>query len=737
VQPDVRQRSLSQKPLPAVATDPGRYHLCLLGPLALGLSVGIQSTITAFLLWGAVADPGLADRLTDFGKTVVRPEHDLLIYIAGAAFTLFMSWLTVWYWRGKLAEIETSRASGFMTASAVLEGVYAATSLIVFALLLSGGWFSLDFHSKPSVRPEIGGFDAVRLLVPAVMALLCVAVDLESGLGQSAGFSRSGERYPGLGRILRYATPIFILLVVGVPPDRWRYLAGQFFGAELLQHMGFFVMGPALSFTHGKAFGSEFYSQYGVGWPLLASALSRFSALTYANLAGMEIVYGCIYYVALFFLLRICFKQEVWAALGVVLAIYWQIFSGIGPADVIWQFPSSTMMRHPLDVWFFLALVMHQRSGKTFWAGAAGFAGALGVLFETETGIYLLVTFIIYAILRAGLAPDQGRPNGGKGLLASVLVFFACVAAILLPLLLYASRGTLFTSAFLRGWLEALFLFGSSGVGALPIAELPDAPLVFFLIMLTVYLGVIAYAIIRGLHRSATGGEVLLATLAAYGMAVLLLFVGRSHPFNLCHAAPPFAVLLTALLSRCYSALPGSLQKSALPHALTAGLALLLLTKPSFQIYPSLVGSLFQSPPIADVSLRAKPLDMSGLPPSYEGFARETQDLCSTIHTLAPDGKDVAILDLNDTMLYSVADACPWSRYSPLFYMVLTPQALENVRHDLAARPPKYVVMRGQNSPRPSGWDFVWAPLYEAVKERYGLQQTVGSYEIWLHRRQP
>ena len=90
--------------------------------------------------------------------------------------------------------------------------------------------------------------------------------------------------------------------------------------------------------------------------------LSHFSALTYGKLVGLEIVYGCVYYLALFFLLRSCFKQELWAAFGVVLAIYWQIFSGMNSNDVVWLFPSSTMMRHPMDVWFFLALVMHQRS---------------------------------------------------------------------------------------------------------------------------------------------------------------------------------------------------------------------------------------------------------------------------------------------------------------------------------------------------------------------------------------
>ena len=81
-----------QQPVLSVPTgvDADRYSLCLLGPLALGLSVGIQVTMTGFLLLGSGDDPALAGQLTEFGSKVTRPEHDLLIYIAGAAFTLFM-----------------------------------------------------------------------------------------------------------------------------------------------------------------------------------------------------------------------------------------------------------------------------------------------------------------------------------------------------------------------------------------------------------------------------------------------------------------------------------------------------------------------------------------------------------------------------------------------------------------------------------------------------------------------
>jgi hypothetical protein len=255
--------------------------------------------------------------------------------------------------------------------------------------------------------------------------------------------------------------------------------------------------------------------------------------------------------------------------------------------------------------------------------------------------------------------------------------------------------------------------------------------MVFFIIMITTYLAIIVYAAVRGLHGSASKSEVLLATLAAYGLALLLVFVNRSHPFNLCHAAIPFAVVLTALMARCHKALASQLRCSALPYAMAGCLIPLLLTKPEFQRYPSLLSSVFTDAPTGGLSLRSAPTDISGLPPGAEGFVREFSAITSTIRRLALDGKTVAILDPNDTLLYSAANASPWSRYASLFYMALTQQSLDGIRNNLLIRSPGYVVIRGQNTMRPPNWEFVWAPLYQAVTNRYVLRQTIGSYEVW------
>ena len=76
------------------------------------------------------------------------------------------------------------------------------------------------------------------------------------------------------------------------------------------------------------------------------------------------------------------------------------------------------------------------------------------------------------------MRPANAAPSASKDGSSRRWLFYATAVLTLLPLLLYASRGTLFTRAFWRGWVEALVAYAGQGVGALPIAELPDAPFV-------------------------------------------------------------------------------------------------------------------------------------------------------------------------------------------------------------------------------------------------------------------
>jgi hypothetical protein len=167
--------------------DPTRYSFCVLGPLALGLSLGVQIMMTAFMLWGPCDDKGYAAQLTEYGKLIARPEHDLPIFIAGAALTLAAALVAVWYWRVKLAGLEAAKLAETMTSSALLLGVLAISSLLSFLLLASCCWFSQDYRLVSSAaRPLLRSSDGISLLLPGILALLCAMLDMNFGCRQSS-----------------------------------------------------------------------------------------------------------------------------------------------------------------------------------------------------------------------------------------------------------------------------------------------------------------------------------------------------------------------------------------------------------------------------------------------------------------------------------------------------------------------------------------------------------------------
>lgn len=237
---------------PPSGVEPRRYNLCLLGPLALGLSLGMQVIMTAFLLLGPASNPGLSVGLTEYGRKIVHPEHDLLIYTGGVFLVLAAALLAMGRWQHKLARVEASRLPELMTSSALLEGLLAVTSLAVYAALLTSDWFSRDFRTaSPGFRPPMNASDAITMLVSGAVALICAALDRQSSFRQPVrSNSLSRQRRLRLNGFLRYATPVFIILAVGVPPGTWPRLAGQIFLIDSCHHLKF-IQGPTPARGHG------------------------------------------------------------------------------------------------------------------------------------------------------------------------------------------------------------------------------------------------------------------------------------------------------------------------------------------------------------------------------------------------------------------------------------------------------------------------------------------------------
>ncbi len=80
-------KSLFYQKFPALYSD-AKNILVMLTPIILGLIIGVQLMMAAFLLIGLHPRSRSLELLTDIGKYWFRPEYDIGIYITGCFVTL-------------------------------------------------------------------------------------------------------------------------------------------------------------------------------------------------------------------------------------------------------------------------------------------------------------------------------------------------------------------------------------------------------------------------------------------------------------------------------------------------------------------------------------------------------------------------------------------------------------------------------------------------------------------------
>ena len=124
------------------------------------------------------------------------------------------------------------------------------------------------------------------------------------------GTSISPEDKPG-GRAtylslhwIDIAVVALIWIIIYVP--RTDLLAGMDFHLQSFHHWDFFAIGPAIGLLKGKALATQVYSQYGIGWPLLADEAepTEYLLLSYGHTFKIAVIYACVYYCGVYWLLR-------------------------------------------------------------------------------------------------------------------------------------------------------------------------------------------------------------------------------------------------------------------------------------------------------------------------------------------------------------------------------------------------------------------------------------------------
>lgn len=723
--------------------DKGLWRAALYGPLSLGLSVGIQWILLALILWGPLpALPTKTSELTVLGASWFHPERDLFIYLTGCVLTAIGTIGLVWFWRSGLRVQPASQMRGFAIASATVQLLLSVTSIALF-----GAFLPLLRPLAANVQLIPSSVGLALLLIPGVLSLVIGAFGLRfvvsrvglnfgknafdawESLSRCASHDSSKPNQRVVAALMDVLIVLLVCAIVYVPP--WRELTGWLFRYDEFHHWDYFAIGPTLGFSHHRALGTEVYAQYGVGWPMLLSVIAPIAPLSYGLVIHIAIIYGCVYFACIYLLLRLFLKNAAWAMTGVLVAITLQLFHGIEPRTVLWQYPSSTIIRAPFDVWFFAAVLMYMRSQRIFWAFLTGLIAGLTLLFETETGLYLCAVCACFFFLSV---PFSASRNLKRHLRAACVSSFIALVVGCLGLVI-ASRGTLLHVKFWVGWSEAIFKY-SAGIGMLPIAGLPNTTLLLFAMFLAIYLLCFNRMLITSLFWESRASDLFLGSLSLYGIFTLILFVGRSHPYNIYHASVPFAVILVASLALLHDRLlicfgrQHSAIRYALPLVCAAGACITLFSQAAFQNYPNLFWTLRHGFPREGLSLSHT--GIQGLPESARSFADQFDVMTTTMRTLAKSGKSIAIFDYADTKYYLASGARPWSRYSPLMPFLMTKAQVEEVKNQLLRRCPDYVFLSNDlQRVQARGQLDTWIALRNTLEEHYLHEADKGMFEVW------
>lgn len=392
----------------------------------------------------------------------------------------------------------------------------------------------LTIAGRGSFLPD---YDLVIYLAAGIIAVLCCSL-LKLRNGQSAAVSQpldpQSKTDRTAARVIDVLAVLLILaLVVVISPEE---LAERTFYADRFHHVSFYLLGPLQAYRHGAALGSDTYTQYGSGWVILFCWLGHFISVDPVRVMGILPLFGAGYFLSVYGLLRLLTRSALWSLVGLMACLQFQLYSGTDAP--LWGFPSSSVLRCPCDMAVAIALLFRSVSPRGS-AIAAGSLAGLSLLFGTDTGVYLAAALVVFSIL----ATVQSWPNPRWSDLA--WLWGSYVAATTTGLLI-ASRGTLFESRFWMGYFESLLEYGG-GFGALPISAMMTIPLYVLLLflLLMVYTLTVSRVFAAAVRKTATDRDLVLATIAVVGFGTLILFINRSHPYNLFHPIVPACVLLT------------------------------------------------------------------------------------------------------------------------------------------------------------------------------------------------
>ena len=376
------------------------------------------------------------------------------------------------------------------------------------------------------------------------------------------------------GRRLRIALAVAIPLLLAL-------FAWDVSFQTLPNHQNFYL-GPVNDIDHGRYMLVDDYSQYGVAVIYFLAAVLSPLTLGYGSLVLVLGLLTVVMFAAVYTVIRVATRSAVFAGLGTFAALTASVIATQGRTT---QVPSTGFLRFGLPWLIVCALVVAYRRDRPSRLPLLIAWALVGTacIWSFESAFYSVVTFAATAIAVASTGPPGTRlrcacAHLGAAAVAVITAVSALVAATEI------GRGELPQPG---GYVDFLRLYSVKGFGTLPIPGWSLGYLMCALYALSLCGIAVLIRQARGTALARPAAIVPLIAVTAFGASAFTYFLGRSHPNNLTHVAPPFVamvVLWTALAWRAWARGRHPAAAAALGLCAVAG-ALLVA-----QQLPSLIG---------------------------------------------------------------------------------------------------------------------------------------------------
>jgi hypothetical protein len=422
----------------------------------------------------------------------------------------------------------------------------------------------------------------------------------------------------------------FIVLAIYIP-DPQAALAKMFVG-EQYHHFDDSVMGPVWIAISGNKVYVDNFSEYGFGLPIIIGHLAQWIGGVSYEHVFVVIMWVCIiYYLLLYLLMRRWYQNILIAIAATLVLIKVQLFYSFS-YPMTFTYPSGKVLRSCLDIFFMVSLLAHIHTHRSRYLYFASVITGLAMYYVFTTGIDLFCGLSVYLILHLLSLPFRQYIYKVRTDLLKVLTYFS-LPFIICCFLMWLSVGQhLWTGEFWHNVVEfphlaAMGFLRERYLRGIEVGNFWDVtfgcfiPIVYIFSM--IYIGILFYG------GKARYKDIFIVVLSVYGLSMYQHYASQSVGNDYYMRAVPFVFIVFHWVNVLLSALP-DLRRFKITVVLAAFCAFCLLTNHNFISHPNLLN--FSRNPYTD-PLVARPLP-DGRPYYHHQFAGITDDFKLSANSL-------------------------------------------------------------------------------------------------------